>query len=295
MALELSQGSRTTIKWLGFTLSLLAVAFVVRQFVQYWQEIRLADLGLFEWLVLIGMAIAYALISILLGLAWRKILQHLTIRANLRWAIHVYGFSQLGKYLPGNIFHFAGRQVMGMAAGYSGKKLALSTAFELGLLIVSGILTALLLLPLVGFSEWVSMLMYGLSLGLICLLLRYRASLHLSHALLMHSAFLLLTGLLFVLIAGLLTDNQAFDSGLTLLILSSYVVAWLCGLLVPGAPAGMGIRELVLLFLLGSWLSSSELLLAVVLSRVVSLLGDLLFFVGAIQFKPRIAAQGAAQ
>jgi uncharacterized membrane protein YbhN (UPF0104 family) len=58
----------------------------------------------------------------------------------------------------------------------------------------------------------------------------------------------------------------------------SYVIAWLAGLITPGAPAGVGVRELVLLFLLGEQIPAADLLLAVVLGRIVTVVGDLLFF-----------------
>jgi len=45
----------------------------------------------------------------------------------------------------------------------------------------------------------------------------------------------------------------------------------------PGAPAGVGVRELVLLFLLKNVVAEAELLLAVVLGRLVTVMGDLLF------------------
>ena len=293
MALEVSDRLKTIIKGLGFVLSLAAVGFVIWQFVQYWEEIELSGLGLSEWTALILMALGYALFSILLALAWWKMLLHLKTHSDLPWAIYAYGFSQLGKYLPGNVFHFAGRHVMGMAAGHSASKLLYSTVLELGLLIASGLLTTLLLLPLLGFHHLLAGLIYIATLLLLFVLLKYRTSIHLSHALLMHSLFLLVTGVLFVLIVALISDGITFDARMILLVLASYVVAWLSGLVVPGAPAGMGIRELVLLFLLGPWLSSSDLLLAVLLSRVVSLLGDLLFFAGVVLFKSRLTVEGS--
>jgi glycosyltransferase 2 family protein len=59
----------------------------------------------------------------------------------------------------------------------------------------------------------------------------------------------------------------------------SYILAWLVGLVTPGAPAGMGVRELVLLFLLSDQLSETVLLLAVILGRMVTVTGDLFFFI----------------
>jgi uncharacterized membrane protein YbhN (UPF0104 family) len=56
------------------------------------------------------------------------------------------------------------------------------------------------------------------------------------------------------------------------------VLAWLLGLITPGAPAGVGVRELVLLGLLSSFVPQSTILLATVVGRLVTIGGDLLFF-----------------
>ncbi|MEM1082234.1 MAG: hypothetical protein AAGH65_11695, partial [Pseudomonadota bacterium] len=150
MAIELSDRTKTVIKWLGFVLSLVAVGFVIAQFVQYWEEMQVDGLGRREWLALGALGLAYAVFSILLALAWWKMLLHLDTQSTPHWAVYAYGFSQLGKYLPGNVFHFAGRHVMGMAAGHMSSSLIYSTVLELVLLVVSGLLVSIMLLPLLG-------------------------------------------------------------------------------------------------------------------------------------------------
>jgi uncharacterized membrane protein YbhN (UPF0104 family) len=62
----------------------------------------------------------------------------------------------------------------------------------------------------------------------------------------------------------------------------AYVVAWLAGLVTPGAPAGIGVREIVLLLLLGSSVAEADLLLVVVLGRIVTMVGDILYFITSI-------------
>ncbi|MDB4543032.1 hypothetical protein N9241_02195, partial [bacterium] len=50
------------------------------------------------------------------------------------------------------------------------------------------------------------------------------------------------------------------------------------GLITPGAPAGVGVRELVLITCLGGMAADEDVLSAVILSRLVTVLGDVLFF-----------------
>jgi uncharacterized membrane protein YbhN (UPF0104 family) len=47
---------------------------------------------------------------------------------------------------------------------------------------------------------------------------------------------------------------------------------------VPGAPGGLGVREAALVTLLGATLGQSTVLLAAVMFRIITTLGDGLFF-----------------
>ena len=71
------------------------------------------------------------------------------------------------------------------------------------------------------------------------------------------------------------------------MVCGAYVIAWLAGLVTPGAPAGIGVREIVMYALLHTLISQSDLLTAIVLARIVTVAGDLLFYLLAlIFFKP---------
>jgi uncharacterized membrane protein YbhN (UPF0104 family) len=56
------------------------------------------------------------------------------------------------------------------------------------------------------------------------------------------------------------------------------VVAWLIGLITPGAPAGAGVRELVLYALLRTSIPQTDLLYVIVIGRIVTILGDVVFY-----------------
>lgn len=61
-----------------------------------------------------------------------------------------------------------------------------------------------------------------------------------------------------------------------------YLVAWLVGLITPGAPGGIGVREFILIMLLSSSIPENNILLAVVTMRVITVMGDVIaYFVGA--------------
>ena len=65
-------------------------------------------------------------------------------------------------------------------------------------------------------------------------------------------------------------------------LLAAFALAWTAGLVIPGAPAGLGVFELVLVLWLGGIVQEEAALLATALSyRVVSTMGDALAAIGA--------------
>ena len=63
---------------------------------------------------------------------------------------------------------------------------------------------------------------------------------------------------------------------------SANSLSWLAGYIVPGAPGGIGIREVVLVWLLETECLPEIVILAAVLLRVCVILGDFLSFLGAV-------------
>jgi uncharacterized membrane protein YbhN (UPF0104 family) len=94
-------------------------------------------------------------------------------------------------------------------------------------------------------------------------------------AALRYLAFLALSGIVFAATYRIAGGEL---SGSLLPVAGAYVLAWLAGLVTPGAPAGIGVREAVLLFLLGGVGTPPVILLAVILGRAVTVVGDLVFY-----------------
>ena len=57
-----------------------------------------------------------------------------------------------------------------------------------------------------------------------------------------------------------------------------YALAWAIGFVVPGAPGGLGVREAMLLTFLSGAVEDKSVLIAAILFRVATTLGDALFF-----------------
>jgi hypothetical protein len=78
------------------------------------------------------------------------------------------------------------------------------------------------------------------------------------------------TGFLFTLLAlGSITPNQILP------LLSAFCFAWLMGLVVPGAPGGLGVFEATAIALLDQQLPTGLILTGIALFRLVSILAEI--------------------
>ena len=281
---------RFSLKWwlhlIGGGLGLAGVIFVVVRLSDNFRQINLARFDCFVWLLLVLLTCAYGAGNLFLARAWWHVLNFFNVKTSWAWAINVYGQSQLAKYIPGNIFHLAGRQALGMAAGLPPRPLVQSALWELGLLASAGFIFCLLILPLLlpTFAPWISTILIVIVALILCAMAYRRFASEVARALMWQIIFLFLSGVVFSGILALVVTTPTSLPSVSVLS-GAYVLAWLAGFVTPGTPAGVGVREMALLFLLESQIAQADLLLCVVLGRVVTIGGDLLYFLAVVLMK----------
>lgn len=257
--------------------------FVAFRLHEYWRQIDLRHFGARTWLVLTALALCYGAANVLLARAWWRLLAFLDTNAyrhaDLAWAVRTYGATQLAKYVPGNIAQFAGRQVLALDAGLKGTAVAMSAVWEMGLLSTASLFFAVLASPLLFpmVSAPVSLLVFGGALALATLGTLRWWGVPVACALLEHAVFLAVSGAVFTAALALTAPN-AVDGSLIPVTCGAYALAWLAGLLTPGAPAGAGVREAALVFLLSGRVAPAELLVAALFARIAMVAGDVAFF-----------------
>jgi uncharacterized membrane protein YbhN (UPF0104 family) len=264
----------------GSLLAAAGIVFVALKFNDYSSQIDFSRFDGFTLIIISCLAFIYGLANIFLALAWWNLLEHFGAAATKLWAIRTYGLTQLARYIPGNIMHLASRQAFGQSAGIAGWLLAKASVWELGIICMTGALYAIPILPQflpVVIPSTASAGFLGILLAMALGLKRY-LGLSITRTFGWHIVFLMISGMVFVSLLALIMREGSIDFTNTLLFCGAFVVAWLAGLVTPGAPAGVGVRELVLVMLLKGLVPESDLLLAVLLSRIVTVGGDILFF-----------------
>lgn len=278
------------LNYFGTFLALAGVIFVILRLHKYWQGVDLKSISTLDWSGIALLSCCYAAANLFLAQAWRSILNSSGIEVKVRWAIYAYGTSQLAKYVPGNIFHIAGRQAIAMAAGMPGKNVFKANIIELVMISGLGALALWIVGPLL--CPVISLTIASLSLLLSIVITLYLArkifNQHIAKAIVCHLLFLLSAATIFVLILDVLRPDALMDIPLMINVGGVYTLAWLAGLIMPGAPAGLGIRELVVVYFLNHFIPDGEVLVAVLIGRITTVCGDIIFFVSACMAGKRI-------
>jgi glycosyltransferase 2 family protein len=281
---------RRNISWVGRVLAVVGIVFVVLRLRNYAGQIDIASITKMTWVLLAGFAVFFSMTNLLLALAWWKLLDKFGAITSCRWVLRTYGVSQIAKYIPGTIFQFVGRQTIGTAAGVAGWALAKSAVAEVVIISCTGALFGLLLLPLVwtGMTVLQSVAAFAIVLVLAAIGLSHFFGSQVTCTLGFYFVYHVVSGAMFIGLLKTVSFQSEAPQLPLILSLGAYVIAWLAGFLTPGAPAGLGIREAVLLFLLGARVIEADLLLVIVLHRAVTVVGDVIFFAWASLIKPEV-------
>ena len=284
---------RTWCRRIGTAVAVVGVAYVALRFLRYGHELAPTQVPGVVWLCAVGLAGGYAAANLLLALAWRTLLEMQGQHRTRVWSIRIQGLSQLAKYIPGNVMHFVSRQLLAAADGVPHAVVARSALYELAGLASAGVLLSLWALPLIDarLFPWVTPLTGTTAVLLVLAGVVLVAGRPTARVLALYLLFLLVAAFAFTALLALLVPD-----GAPILpwqaVCGAYTAAWLAGFVVPGAPAGLGVREMVLALLLDGHVADRDLLPAVLLSRVITVLGDTLFF-GAAAWTGRRSGSAA--
>ena len=255
--------------------------------------------------------LALSLVAALVGvfatyLQWRSVLIGLDVRFGFLEGARVFFVSQLGKYLPGSVWPVVMQMEAGRSRGANRKTMLAANLITVLLSVCVGVVFAGLLLP---FSSPAVLHRFWWALAALplLLLLAHPRSLPFLLDLLLK---VLRRGPLEVQMTGAATITAIGWSALSWVALGTHLavlvsavsrpslgVLALCiggmglavsaGVLFLPAPAGAGMREIVIGYVLVAVLTSGQVVAIVVASRVVILLADLLMAGLAALWSPR--------
>jgi uncharacterized membrane protein YbhN (UPF0104 family) len=287
---------RRIARLVGLLVSLVAIAWIVTRFARGGALELLARTPLAPAVLVacvVAAAVAYALAMSLPALAWWRILTGLAPTPPPALpTLGTYAVSQFGKYLPGNVAHYALRHIWSRRYAIPHASLALASVFEAALLVLGALVVAVgagvrpaVVAQLVDPRVAVA----GVALALVAVVIGMQVIRRLGWFERMHvptpAPGMMLAALacyvaFFLACAALVTGLAAmlgYPSVSFALIAAASAASWLAGFVVVGAPAGLGVREAAFVALAGPALGDDRALLLIGFFRIVTFFGDTLF------------------
>jgi glycosyltransferase 2 family protein len=262
---------RPAVRILGRLLTVALVVLLVLRLWQLWRrepvDFGRLDPGVFAAAVVASIAAVSAY-----GFVWPYLLRRLGTPAPFSW-ITLFFKSQLGKYLPGSVWQYAGRIGLARNRGVPIQHAVVSVVAEIVFSAVAAAATASLILG------WI--VAVGVFLGVAVLLAVVSATRGRSAGLggrvlaMLHAAPAAIV--LYVVVWGLY--GLAFwTTGRALFAIPAsdipryigvFALAWLAGLVAFFAPGGIGVREAVIAALLKDRLGEADAIVLAATSRIV--------------------------
>lgn len=309
-------------RWLGLAVAILAGAYFLRHAVAAFGSVRASELSPGRLAAASAVMLpAYLMAVPLAALMWRRLLCAVDVALTPAWAYGIVAFTQFGKYLPGNVAHHVGRVVVARPVGGDLTRLSLSVVYEnlLNALAAAHLTVVLLAVrPVPALEQWLPSawrpwLLLAATVGAVVglVLLRHLvawvqrlrgatvatagrgitpdAGTLLACYCIALSSFLVV-GLGFTAMAPMIAPGTGFPY---LALCGAFAAAWVIGLLVPGAPAGLGVREGVLFALVGEVMPATDAVVMIALLRAVTTLGDFIHFAAGGALLRRLRARSS--
>lgn len=220
-------------------------------------------------------------VSLLFGIyAWHIMLLNYT-KKTFPYTTSYYYFAktEIAKYIPGNIFHFVGRQMLAGKIGITQQEMMkISVFFSFLLMIATVVSTTLLSWFAAGIPGYILILLTLLSVAAAVVTFLLYPSFSLKKKLETNTVLALsvtFQGVMLGIIVMAQIGNAS--SGFFFQIVSIYIVSWLIGFVTPGASGGLGVREAAFIAIaafLNVNVSNEVIVFSVLLVRFINILTD---------------------
>ena len=283
---------------IGNVLVVVSIIFIVRIIIKLGISQEILQTIIEHWPVLLFAVLLWVAYVYISAFGWNRILAFLEGKDIPYSEIcNIYVKSNIGKYVPGNVMHLVGRNILGARYNISQSNMAISTVLEIGLSVLSAIFYAVLF---ARNNLWVILEHFNarilavavpilVVLGIISVYVLRKKLLEIVqniilpftlkkfwNALVILQIFLLnylLMGSIFFLTARYVCGFG--DSIPMMSIIGIFLLSWLAGYITPGASGGLGVREIILLTLLSPFYSRESIVTVIVIHRVVTTMGDI--------------------
>lgn len=263
--------------WVGIPVAFGTLVFITHRIWTNWIVIRPAISQIKVSMTLEGLALL-SLSAALLGWNWVSVLLLCGMRIPRFNGMRVYFLANLTRYMPGGIWHFAGRTLWLIGQGYNSKRVVKSLVIEQGIILITGIAVGLAFMHLICLSPLVVTILLLALVSALSSVFRVKHW-HLSWTkwfvlIVNYVTFWILYGIAHLCFALAIVNEIGTTNFVK--IIGQAAMSWAVGYIVFFVPGGWGIRELSFMHLLSQDFSGNIVFILPILSRLAQILAELI-------------------
>lgn len=293
-------------KTIGMILSAIAIVYVIRKILSF--DVSFSDFIGVRSFVIVGLLCILQTAKLFTACyAWKCYISFFShIDLKYREVVLVYLKSNILKYVPGNVLQYIGRNELAIRRNIPHMKVALATFFDVGTNLFISVVATILLLrndvimlfeKYVSFPDYAVWILLGIAFTLLLALFFFLKKNGISKRVRRELSLIKKKDFLYILKAVGYYSVMFFFSEIPFLIICIYVTgmildvnnmlilvganefSWIIGFITPGASGGIGVRESIMLLLLNGIVDGGKLAAALVISRIVGIIGDVFAFI----------------
>ena len=304
---------KKTIKLIGNIITSIVIFFIAKRLLSYdidWKMLFRPDNFFILFLLIIG----YSLNVVLICIPWKVILEIITsVKIKFKEIVLISCRSNALKYIPGNVFQYVGRNQIAFKLDFNHLDVGISTIIDVFINILSIFLTSLILyFP--GIKIWIDkfgllnlkvvimfLILFVLIVAIASTLLREKIIYYIKRyrvlftkeslkkiflCMLYYSMQGIFTAIIYIIVVKYIVGVQLPNNKLNIIV-GAFLLSWILGFIMIGAPAGIGIREGSMALLIKDIIPTEEVLLSMLIYRIITTFGDAvaLFFAKVISLK----------
>ena len=292
--------TKKLVSYAGTALMIAALVFLGRRLFALRGDIDVATLtsaGVIAGLVFVALFEGFGIL--LASFNFRALVRNVSgVLVAKPLGLVVYTISNLYKYIPGGVMYVVGRNRLAVETDdLSHPEVALSTVIEGALVAIAAVViviitafdharvylgqvelptalaVALIALVIIGASALYSF-RQKISAGATKLFRDMQVLKPLVLVKRFGFALILMTLWGGTFLATLMVLGQEMAPGMAPTVIGLFLLAWLAGFLTPGAPSGLGVREMIMLMFMGGVVNEGVLISAMIIHRILAAAGD---------------------
>lgn len=300
---SLKNNLNKSLKIIGNIITIVAIFYVIKRLMNndYDYSQLLVSKNIFPMLIII---VVQSVMVMTNAFPWKILVEMLTERkVPFVETIPVYVSANLMKYVPGNVFQYVGRNQLAVRNRLPHLPVALATMLDVLITVIAAAIISIFFLydfieKYLRVNSWMqtALIIVGIIIVLaVFLMFLFRNQIwkkieNYSYlfstksiktilvALIYYIIVLMISSLMYLIVVIYITDTP-LSSQVFLQLFSAYTLAWLVGFITPGAPGGIGIKELVMVAVTGGYIGTDVITLSMVIIRILLVVADCIAFV----------------